>query len=178
MDILFLVIFIYIMYALIYNTSKKSKLVKKTPLLNNDDEPDLIYFYPYKKVDNLLTNAELNFFKVLSLAILETDYYICPMVRLADIIQVDASNNYISHFNRLRAKHIDFLLCDKYTFKPLIAIELDDVSHTKGNRIERDDFLNAALKSAGLKLVRLSVFYTYNLSEIRELLDIKAPELY
>lgn len=97
------------------------------------------------------------------------------MVRLADIIQVYKADNYYKHFNKIKAKHIDFLLVDKYTYRPLVAIELDDSSHELENRKHRDNFLEKALNSSNLNLVRFKTYHAYKVSDIREKLSIKVP---
>ena len=40
--------------------------------------------------------------------------------------------------NRIHAKHIDFVLCDPGNLQPILCIELDDPSHNRPDRIERD----------------------------------------
>lgn len=175
MDFLFIVVALYLMYVIFYHSRVRSKSTERPKTYLEKNKPNYDDVYPYISSSSLLTKAELNFFKVLTLTLLDTDYYICPMVRLADVLQVYNSNNYQSHFNRIRSKHIDFLLCDKYTFKPLIAIELDDSSHNFDNRIERDDFLNAAFYSAGLKLVRFKAYHSYTVTEIKERLNLRVP---
>ncbi|MCK9443265.1 MAG: DUF2726 domain-containing protein [Tissierellaceae bacterium] len=172
MQLLILVIGAYIAYSLVFSKSNLNKN-NKSKSKNLDIEQGTIY--PYISKGSLLTKAELNFYNVLKLVISNTDYYIAPMVRLADIIQVYKTENAFIYFNKIKAKHIDFLLVDKYTFKPMIAIELDDSSHDFDNRKLRDDFLKKALYAADLKLVRFKAYQAYKVSEIREKLEIKVP---
>lgn len=129
---------------------------------------------PYKKKKYLLTINEKNFYEVLKSAIENTDYYICPMVRMADIIYVDRkkTDKWQYHFNKIVGKHVDFLLCNKETMVPLIAIELDDKSHKRQDRIERDSFVNDAFISANIKLLRFKTNNSYNLNEIKGRLEI------
>lgn len=124
--------------------------------------------YPYKKKQYLLTIAEKNFYDVLKLAIEDTNYYICPMVRLADIIYVDKTDERQKYFNKIQSKHIDFLLCDADTLSPMIAIELDDSSHSQKDRKERDKFVDKALETVELEIIRFKARKSYNLNEIRE----------
>ena len=74
---------------LFFNTLLKNK-TKKT------NSPDATY--PYEKNKYLLTLAEKNFYSVLSLALKDTNYYICPKVRLADIISVGKTESRQAHF--------------------------------------------------------------------------------
>lgn len=127
---------------------------------------------PYKKKQYLLSVAEKNFYEVLKTAIQDTDYYICPKVRLADIIYVGKTDKRQSYFNKIQSKHIDFLLCTADTLSPVIAIELDDNSHFRKDRIKRDAFVDKALKAAGLKIIRFNVKHSYVVNEIKEKIGI------
>lgn len=127
---------------------------------------------PYKKKDYLLSLAEKNFFHILLLSIEGSDYYICPKVRLADVIYVHQKHNFSAYFNKIKAKHIDFLLCDFKTMSPKIAIELDDKSHLDLDVIESDTFKNLSLTDSGIKVVRFNCDFTYNIKEIREKLNL------
>ncbi|WP_353092867.1 DUF2726 domain-containing protein [Tissierella praeacuta] len=131
--------------------------------------------YPYENKKYLLSVAEKNFYDVLLLAIQDTKYYICPKVRLADIITVGKTDKRQSYFNKIQSKHIDFLLCDKNSLAPLLAIELDDSSHLRNDRIARDIFVDKSLESAGLNLIRFKVQQTYTIAEIKNKLNIKIP---
>lgn len=70
------------------------------------------------------------------------------------IFMVRASgSDYRSNRNKIQSKLVDYLLCDKASLVPLVAIELDDSSHDSTRRQERDSFVDEACKSAGLKLL-------------------------
>jgi len=68
-------------------------------------------------------------------------------------------------------KHVDFLLCSTDTLKPIAGIELDDRSHEKLDRINRDHFVEEVYKVAKLPLIRFTNKNSYTLQEIREKLD-------
>ena len=74
----------------------------------------------------------------------------------------------LSKNDRIKSKHIDFLLCDKDSLVPLCAIELDDSSHQKESRVKRDIFVDNALEAAGLKFERFKVQKSYSVSDIKE----------
>jgi hypothetical protein len=52
------------------------------------------------------------------------------------------------------AKHIDFLVCRADTTEPVLAVELDDRSHGRAGRVDRDAFLDGCLAAAGIPLLR------------------------
>src|SRR5690606_29324268 len=122
----------------------------------------------YRKTRSLLTQAELDFYRVLSQTVDSKTTVICPKVRMADILKVRDNDSYMSHFGRIKARHIDFLLCNATSMKPIAAIELDDRSHNRPKRQERDRFVNQAFRAAGLPLVRIPVRQRYDVVELRQ----------
>lgn len=126
----------------------------------------------YKKIDYLLTPGELKFYKSLLKAIEDTNLYICPKVRLADIVIVNNNKNFAKYFNKIKSKHIDFILCDKKTMSIIKAIELDDKSHLKSNRLDRDMFINKLLNDVGIPILRYKASYSYDIEEIKNKLKI------
>lgn len=120
---------------------------------------------PYRLRDDFLSPAEFSFFKIL-LSLAGTRLIIQSKVRLADVFFVARPNENASYFNRIAQKHLDFLVCDSVTMKPLLGIELDDASHKRNDRQERDEFVESVCKVAGLPLLRFSVQREYNLKEI------------
>ena len=129
--------------------------------------PDL----PYERKRYLLTIPEKSFFNLLSTAVSD-DVYICPQVCFGGVLNVTATaREYQSFWNRVQAKRIDFLLCDKRTLTPLVAVELDNSSHDSPNRIERDDFVDEACASAGLAILHFRVRKYYDRQEIGRILQ-------
>jgi hypothetical protein len=112
--------------------------------------------YKYSRKSGLLTKNELAFYRELCKAASSLKLIVMPKVRVADIIEPKkGSKNYQGAFNRISSKHLDFVLCDSVTTKPLLAIELDDKSHDTANAKSRDEVKNSALKSAAFPLLRL-----------------------
>ena len=62
----------------------------------------------------------------------------------------------VGHENPIRSKHVDFVVCAPDTLKPLAAVELDDSSHGRSDRKDRDEFLGEAFEAAGLPLLRFT----------------------
>ena len=130
---------------------------------------------PYESKGNLLTPAELKFLGVLD-QVIGSHYRIMSQVRLADIIKVKKgvdNSTRSSAFNRIKAKHLDFVACDQSDMRVKFAIELDDSSHKQTKRMERDAFLNDAMQSAGIPLHRFAVKREY---DPREVYDILFPK--
>ena len=127
-----------------------------------------------------LSPAEKNFLKALDAAI-GSKYRVFTKVRVADIISPSAGDkpSWQTRFNRISAKHVDFLLCGLGDGEPVCAVELDDRTHSASSRADRDDFLNHALHSAGIPIARFQVSRTYSGVEIEANIDSatsKAPK--
>ena len=96
---------------------------------------------------------------------------ICAKVNLADIFFVVRPNENQGFRNKIDRKHVDFLICDSTTMKPLYGVELDDSSHSKQKRIERDQFVDSVFRTAGLPLIRIKAARTYDINELKKILD-------
>ena len=123
---------------------------------------------PYEAKGNLLTPAELKFLAVID-QVLGSHYRIMAQVRLADVLKVKGgldNSTRSSAFNRIKAKHLDFVACDPSDMSVKFAIELDDSSHKQAKRMERDAFLNDAMQSAGIPLHRFAVKREYDQQEV------------
>ncbi|HWL10527.1 MAG TPA: DUF2726 domain-containing protein [Planctomicrobium sp.] len=128
---------------------------------------------PYRLRDDFLSAAELSFFRVLA-SVIQNKAVICPKVRLADLFFVARPRENASYRNKIDRKHVDFLLCHPVTLQPLLGIELDDSSHARSARQERDQFVDYVFKVAGLPLFRVPARSTYSPNE---LLGLIAPHL-
>ena len=121
--------------------------------------------WPYKTRDGFLTSAELSFYGVLTSTI-GSRATICPKVGLRDLFWVAASQDYQAHWNRISQKHVDFLLCHPQTMQPLLAIELDDSSHSSPRRQHRDADVDHIFEAAGLPLVRVPTQRSYQTQDL------------
>lgn len=108
---------------------------------------------PYCLRDDFLSPAEFSFYRVLQLAVRDQGI-VCPKVNLADIFFVSRPNENQAYRNRIDRKHVDFLVCHPRTMKPQFGVELDDKSHGRSDRVERDEFVNEVFQAAGLPLIR------------------------
>ena len=107
------------------------------------------------KAASILTENESQNYKVLKEAADRKGYTISVKMRLADLVTPTASRydkSYMSYFGRIKAKHVDFVVFDQY-MRPKAIIELDDSSHDRKDRQERDKFVDEILKDAGYKVI-------------------------
>lgn len=127
--------------------------------------------YPYTAKWNFMTPSELKFFKMLE-QVVEDKYYIVPQVNLSNLLYLAKwQQNYNSYRSKIDKKSIDFVLFTKDEYKFHLAVELDDPTHEREDRIQRDEFVNEAMKKAGLRLIRCKLMNGYD-KEYIELLKI------
>ncbi len=124
---------------------------------------------PYRLRDDFLSPAELAFFRVLSTAVTGRAT-ILAKVNLADIFFVARPHENVGYRNRISRKHVDFLLCDGRSMRPLVGIELDDASHQRPHRQDRDRFVDQVFEVAGLPLLRVALRSSYSVTELAALL--------
>lgn len=111
--------------------------------------------YPYERRD-LLTSNELEFYRILSPIVCQHGWQLLMKMRLADIMAVrKGTEEYMKYFNKIKAKHTDFVFCDPDTLEILAGLELDDPSHERPERIERDEFVDKAYAAAGIPLIHV-----------------------
>jgi very-short-patch-repair endonuclease len=121
----------------------------------------------YRK-NSLLTAAESNFFTVLRGIADQNNYVIQTKVRLEALIGVRFyQENWWGLRNRIKSREMDFVLCDN-SMQPLLIIELDDSSHFRQDRQQRDRDLNRILNNAGFPILHIPAAYSYNAGEIKE----------
>jgi len=90
-------------------------------------------------------------------------FYIFAQVHLPTIVDNKVPGQYWkSSFRHIDEKSVDFVLCDKAYISPRLVIELDDSSHKRPDRQERDKEVERILAEAGLPLLRLSVQRMFN----------------
>lgn len=119
---------------------------------------------PYERGVSILTPTEQNFYRVLSSTV-NGHATVMVKVRIADLIKVRSTikqKHFWSYFSKISQKHIDFVLIDPTNFKTICLIELDDKSHLRLDRSNRDKFVNSIMEQTGIPLFRFSVKRKYD----------------
>lgn len=134
--------------------------------------------FPYRTRDDFLSPAERSFYQVLR-SVAGRRYLICPKVSLADLFFVKSGDprEYRVYTNKIDRKHVDFVLCNPETLAPLAGIELDDKSHQRTDRKQRDEFVDGVFSAAGLKLLRLRVQHGYRAQDLTAMLESVLPSI-
>lgn len=125
----------------------------------------------YVRVGRLMTPPELRFYRQ-ARKDLGSDLSLHPKVRVADIITVGGWQRTRPWFRAhaaLAQKHVDFVVCDRMSESILLAIEVDDRSHARADRIKRDRLLDRAFDKAGVPLLRVAANRRWQAGEINEL---------
>lgn len=127
---------------------------------------------PYAKRDDFLSQAELNFYRILT-HIIKGRAIVFTKVALSDIFYVKSKDRseYQTFLNKIDRKHVDFLLCDVISLQPLCGIELDDKSHKRKDRQERDRFVDAVFEISDLPIVHVPVNRSYVTSKLEKLFE-------
>lgn len=131
--------------------------------INEKKEKENINIGLYEKKEYLMTKNELKFYKQLKKITDKLNLTIFTQVSLYQIIK----NKEYKNFNKIKSKSIDFVITEN-NGKIKLCIELDDNTHNKNNRIERDNFINEIFKQTNTKLLRIPVQEFYNLEKLEE----------
>ncbi|MDP1814529.1 MAG: DUF2726 domain-containing protein [Leadbetterella sp.] len=115
----------------------------------------------YQKKNRVMNESEQALFINLQKALGDT-HIVLSKVRIEDFVEVnkEKAHSYKNHWGlrgRIKSRHVDFLVCDRASTKPLLAIELDGKSHNGKQRQERDHFVDELYKAINLPIEHISV---------------------
>ncbi len=122
----------------------------------------------YKMQGALPSPAEGSFYGVLQKAVGDR-FIVFGKVRVADVIlpvKGLSRSGWQRLFNKISAKHFDYVLCNPDTLQVHCVIELDDSSHNAKKRTKRDKFLDKSCLSADLRIHHFKAQKSYNTREI------------
>lgn len=97
--------------------------------------------------DRLLTKTELEYYEVIR-SLISSQFVILPQVNLASVIDKSGGSNFRNELFR----NIDFGVFDG-ELRPVFLIEINDNTHFRKDRRERDKRVNKICKKAGIPLV-------------------------
>ena len=100
----------------------------------------------------LLTQNESRNFQVLKQAANRKGYIVNAKVRLMDLVNPIYGKDYQANRNKVQSKHVDFVVCDQ-NMNVKVIIELDDKTHDRPDRQERDKFVDEVLTATGYKII-------------------------
>ncbi|MEM9346207.1 MAG: DUF2726 domain-containing protein [Planctomycetota bacterium] len=127
----------------------------------------------YVLARSLLTDAELNFKNTLENAVPRDTAIMCK-VRMEDVVEVERGVEFRvrqQHRGHVKSRHFDFVICDRSSLRPLLAIELDDASHRSDQARMSDAKKDAICRVAGLPMLRVRVRGSYDRHELKRAIE-------
>ncbi len=110
----------------------------------------------------LFSKGEGAFFRVLSNAV-QGRYLIMAKVRLSDLVLIRATGStWAKARNQIQSKHVDFVLLDPAGLTIQVVIELDDRSHEREDRKDRDALVDQILAEAEIPILHITATYNYD----------------
>jgi len=152
------------------NPEKPGCLARIFPFLQRQPASSQPDAFPYLARQCLLTPAELNFYRVLVTA-LGQRYCIFTQIPISNLVYPKSGDRKANSALRQKIvyKRVDFVLCDPATLRPLAAIELDDASHDRADRVARDTFVDQVFAAANLPLIHIPASANYTPADLRDL---------
>lgn len=105
-----------------------------------------------------------------------SEYIILSKVRIEDFVGVKKDglpeNKRFGQRNKIKSRHVDFLICDLKSTRPLMVVELDGGSHNASIRKKRDDVLDGIYNDIKIAHVhvRVGIDFEKKVEEIKSLL--------
>lgn len=167
MDALFLVLIVVGVIIFCQSSHKQGKSVpynQQSEFQQPKEEQKVDYSKSYQTKYLLTKNEWLEYKKLKELAG-QKGLQICPKVRLADIIEPRNGKYYQTNFNKIKAKHVDFVITDPNLYIKAV-IELDDNSHNTAERKVRDEFVDQILTSVGYRVIHTRTITEETLKDI------------
>lgn len=137
---------------------------KAEPVPDPEDEQVIL---AYQKIESLITEGEMPFYRVLKSAV-GSKLVICPKVDMKSVVKAAIPSGDWTAYNKIKEKHVDFLLCKPDTMEPWLAIELQDSSHNRTKQQKRDQEKRSALKSAGVPLLEVQWHASYDPKKLQQ----------
>ena len=131
---------------------------------------------PYFSRRFLLSKGEAAFYHALRAA-LPRGLAIAPKVRVSDLIGCDGAAWKQGFGGRISQKHVDFVLVDGRSTEIVLIVELDDKTHRRRDRSERDEFLDRAFAVAGISVLHVRAAAHYDVAKLRGLLTEKLSSI-
>ncbi|MBF1038204.1 MAG: DUF2726 domain-containing protein [Candidatus Nanosynbacter sp.] len=122
--------------------------------------------YKYYAKSYVMTSRENECFKILN-EVFSSKWFVIPQVHLSALLDYRVKGqNWNAAFRHINGKSVDFVLIGKESFKVICAIELDDSTHNKPERKERDVEIERIFNQARIPLARISKFESMTKPEL------------
>ena len=151
MEVLLFIGFILVVVAIAFAAISRRPARTNSAKAEEEYEPK----YVYTRKQFIMSRAENDFYGALQQAV-GTNYVILPQVHLGTFLDHRIKGQkWAAALSVIQRKSVDFLICNREYYNPLVAIELDDVSHDALDRQKRDKVVEAICARADMPLVRI-----------------------
>ncbi len=111
--------------------------------------------YPYKLTQRVFSPKEGYFYRDVRPIADKLGLIVFTKMRLADLLYIPkGTDNEKAWFNRIKAKHIDFIFVDS-NYKIRLLVEIDDQTHNRSDRQARDEEVDEMFRQQGLEILHL-----------------------
>lgn len=143
----------------IYYMNKKPKAPQNDSKKPNEDEQEEKPLgkveYPYKLTKSIFSPKEGYFYRDVRPIADKLGLLVFTKMRIADLLYIPKGTaDYQKWFNRIKAKHIDFIFVDREMHIKLL-VEVDDPTHNKPDRQARDEEVDEIFSQQGLEVLHL-----------------------
>ena len=126
--------------------------------------------YRYYAKPYVMTSRENECFKILN-EIFSSKWFVVPQVHLSALLDYRVKGqNWNAAFRHINGKSVDFVLIGKESYRVICAIELDDSTHNKPERKERDVEIERIFNQAKIPLARISKFEAMTKAELAKVI--------
>lgn len=113
--------------------------------------------YRYLLRTDIMTTTEKEFYKLLE-NVVGGHYKVFPQVRLSTLLNEKVKGQSWKYaLWSINQKSVDFVVCNVDTLQAVAAIELDDYTHDREDRIKRDENVEKLFASVNFPLLRFRV---------------------
>lgn len=127
---------------------KQTDEEQEEPITGNVD-------YPYTLNKRIFSPKEGYFYRDVRPIADKLGLIVFTKMRLADLLEVPkGTKDYTKWFNRIKAKHIDFIFVDK-EYHIRLLVEVDDPTHNRPDRQARDEAVDEMFRQVGLEVLHL-----------------------
>lgn len=126
--------------------------------------------YPYKLTKCIFSDKEKYFYRDIKPIADKLGLLVFTKMRLADLLYIpDGTENSFAWFNKIKAKHIDFIITDnEYRIK--LLVEVDDPTHNRQDRKARDEEVDEIFRQQGLNILHLRAWGKNTVTELETII--------
>lgn len=139
---------IFAVFGLMYLLLEKQQPKKDGQITLTDSDSDKPK-PEYRRKGNVLSKPEWEFLQVLRDILDAQRYEVLTQIALISVVDKVTQTSYRNELFRI----IDYCIVDKASYSPLLLIELNDASHNRADRVQRDQKVNEICQSANLPII-------------------------